>query len=131
MCQRSIPAAIWTTAWFGRLSFDLRGLCFAGEAWKFVRDLENLRCNAGRNTLCGFWRYVRILPDDFSLRRFLANFSVCHELLDLFFVISETKVFRQGKVVISTSPSFFLIKDALVGLRFSQFCTPGSGLTKG
>ena len=26
---------------------------------------------------------------------------------------------------------FFLIKDALVGLRFSQFCTPGSGLTKG
>ena len=32
---------------------------------------------------------VRILPDDFSLRRLLANFSVCHELLDLFFVISE------------------------------------------
>ena len=38
-----------------------------------------------------FWRYVRNLPDDFSFRRFLANFSVCHELLDLFFVISETK----------------------------------------
>ena len=52
-----------------------------------------------------FWRYVRILPDDFSLRRFLANFSVCHELLDLFFVISEA--FRQGKVVISKSASFF------------------------
>ena len=30
-----------------------------------------------------FWRFVRILPDDFSLRRLLANFSVCHELLDL------------------------------------------------
>ena len=54
-----------------------------------------------------FWRYVRILPDDFSWRRFLANFSVCHELLDLFFVISETKAFRQGKVVISKSASFF------------------------
>ena len=72
-----------------------------------------------------FWRYVRILPNDFSLRRFLANFSVCHELLDLFFVISETKAFRQGKVVISKSASFFLIKDALVELHFS------SGLTKG
>ena len=36
-----------------------------------------------------FWRFVCLLPDDFSLRRFFANFSVCHELLDLFFVISE------------------------------------------
>ena len=53
-----------------------------------------------------FWRFVRILPDDFSLRRLLANFSLCHELLDLFFVISETKTFRQGKVVISKSASF-------------------------
>ena len=78
-----------------------------------------------------FWRHVRILPDDFSLTRLLANFSVCHELLDLFFVISETKAFRQGKVVISKSASFFLIKGALVGLQFSQLCTPGSGLTKG
>ena len=33
-----------------------------------------------------FWGYVRILPDDFSLRRFLANFSVRHELLGLFFL---------------------------------------------
>ena len=54
-----------------------------------------------------FWRYVCILPDDFSLRRFLANFSVCHELLDLFFVIGVTKTFRQGKVVMSKSASFF------------------------
>ena len=61
----------------------------------------------------------------------MANFSVCQELLDLFFVISETKTFRQGKVVKSKSAFFFLIKDALVGLSFSQFCTPGSGLTKG
>ena len=52
----------------------------------------------------------------------MANFSVCHELLDLFFVISETKNFKQGKVVISKNASFFLIKDALVGLLFSQFC---------
>ena len=54
-----------------------------------------------------FWCHVRILRDDFSLRRLLANFTVCHELLDLFFVISETKAFRQGKVVISKSASFF------------------------
>ena len=61
------------------------------------RELHTLR----------FWRFVRILPDDFSLRRFLANFSVCHELLDLFFVISEANTFRQGKVVINKSASFF------------------------
>ena len=54
-----------------------------------------------------FWRYVRILADDFSLRRFLANFSVCHKLLDLLFVIGETKAFILGKVVISKSASFF------------------------
>ena len=78
-----------------------------------------------------FWRFVSIPPDDFSLRRLLANFSVCHEFLDLFFVFSETKTFRQGKVVISKSASFFLINDALAGLLFSQICSPGSGLTKG
>ena len=78
-----------------------------------------------------FWRFVRILPDDFFLRRLVANFSVCHQLLDLFFEISVIRTFRQGKVVISKSASFFLIKDALAGLHFSQFCTPGSGLTKG
>ena len=53
-----------------------------------------------------FWRFVGILPDDFSLRRFLANFSVCHKLLDLFFVISEANTFRQGKVVINKNASF-------------------------
>ena len=61
------------------------------------RELHTLR----------FWRFVRILPDDFSFRPFLANFSVCHELLDLFFVISEANSFRQGKVVINKSGSFF------------------------
>ena len=61
------------------------------------RELHTLR----------FGRFVRILPDDFSLRRFLANFSVCHELLDLFFVISEANTFRQGKVVMSKSASLF------------------------
>ena len=55
------------------------------------RELHTLR----------FWRFVRILPDDFFLRRFLANFSVCHELLDLFIMISKANNFRQGKVVIS------------------------------
>ena len=52
VCQRSIPA-----------TFDLRGLCLAGEAWKFVRDLENLRCNAGSNTLCGFGAMYAFFPD--------------------------------------------------------------------
>ena len=61
------------------------------------RELHTLR----------FWRFVHILPNDFSLRRFLANFSVLHELLDLFFVISDANTFRQGKVVISKSASFF------------------------
>ena len=80
-----------------------------------------------------FWCHVRILRDDFSLRRLLANFSVCHAyaLLDLFFVISETKAFRQDNVVLGKSASSFLMKDALVGLHFSQLCTPGGGLTKG
>ena len=100
------------TAWLGSLSFELRKLCLAGEAWKFVSDLENLRCNAGSYilvvwVLCWRFQFVRILPDDFSLRRLLANFSVCHELMDLFFVISEANTFRQGKVVISKSASFF------------------------
>ena len=50
----------------------------------------------------------------------------------IFFVISETNIFRQGKVVISKSASFlFMIKDALVLWHSFQFCTPGSGLTKG
>ena len=42
------------SAWFGHLSFDLRELCLPVEAWQFVSDLENLRSNAGSNTLCGF-----------------------------------------------------------------------------
>ena len=53
-----------------------------------------------------FWRFVRILHGDFSLARLLANFSVCHKLLDMFFLISETNTFRQVEVVISKSASF-------------------------
>ena len=68
-----------------------------GELEKQRRKQHSLR----------FWRFVRIQEDDFSLRRLLGNFSVCHKLLDLFFVISETKTFREGKVVISKSASFF------------------------
>ena len=74
-----------------------------GELEMERRELHTLR----------FWRFVRILPDDFSLRQFLANFSVCHELLDLFFVISETNTFRQGKVVINKSAWFFWYKTLL------------------
>ena len=76
-------------------SLEVRQL--PGELEMQRRELHTLR----------FWRFLRILPDDFSLRRFLANFSVCHELLDLFFVISEANTFRKGKVVINKSASFF------------------------
>ena len=107
ICQCSISAAIQTTAWFGHPSFDLRELCLAGEAWK----LQTLQ----------FWRYVRIIPDDFFLTKFLANFWVCNELLDLCFVISETKTFRQGKVVISKSASFFWKKVLFWVCIFSSF----------
>ena len=68
-----------------------------GKVEMECRELHTLR----------FWRFVRILPDDSSLRRFLANFSVCHELKDLFFVISKANTFRQGKVVMNESASFF------------------------
>ena len=43
-------------------SFDLRELCPAGEAWKFVSYLENLRCNAGSYTLCGFGALSAFFP---------------------------------------------------------------------
>ena len=46
---------------------------------------------------------------------------MCHELLDLFFVINEANTFRQGKVVISKFCFFVLIKDALAGLHFLNF----------
>ena len=68
-----------------------------------------------------FWRFVCILPDDFSLRRLLANFSVCHELLDLFFVISEANTFRQVKVVINKSASFKRVFDKRRSCRIAFF----------
>ena len=107
VCQRSIPAAIQTTAWFGHLSFDLRELCLPWGSLEVCQRPGELEKQRRKQHSLWFWRFVRILPDDFSLRRLLANFSVCHKLLDLFFVISETKTFRQGKVVISKSASFF------------------------
>ena len=50
--QCSIPAAIETTC-FLSLSFDLREVCLTGEASKFVKDMEKLRCNARNYTLHG------------------------------------------------------------------------------
>ena len=70
--------------------------------WPGELEMERTELHALR-----FWRFVRILPDDFSLRRFLANFSVCLDFLDLFFVISEANTFRQGKVVVNKSALFF------------------------
>ena len=60
------------------------------------RELHTLR----------FWRFVCILPDDFSLRRFWQTFSV-PRTFGFVFVISEANSFRQGKVVINKSASFF------------------------
>ena len=129
VCQRSIRAAVWTTAWFGRLSFDLKELCLAGEAWKFVSDLEKLRCNAGSNTLYG----VGAMYAFFLMTSFWYDFGKLFSVPRISrFVFRDQweKAVRQGKVVISKS-AFFSIKDALVWLQFSQIFTPGSGLTKG
>ena len=82
VCQRSIPAAMWTTAWFGHLSFDLRELCLPGEAWKFVSDLENLR-STGSNTFFGFsglyaYFLMTSLWDDFwQIFQCATNFWTC------------------------------------------------------
>ena len=88
------------------------------------RELHTLR----------FWRFVRILPDNFSLRRFLANVSVCHELLDLFFVISEPISSRKGKVVINKSASFFFDKRRSCRIAFFSILYswqwPHKGLTQ-
>ena len=69
--------------WFWSLSFDLRELCIAGEAWKFVSDLENLRCNEGSYTSCGFgtlyaFFLVTSVWDDFwQTFQCTTNFWIC------------------------------------------------------
>ena len=85
--------SIWENASLGKLGI----LSVTWRNWDAMQEENSLR----------FRHFVRILPDDFSLRRLFANFSVCHKLLDLFSVISETNTFRQGKVVISKSASLF------------------------
>ena len=101
---------VYPSIWENSALLESLEVCqWPGELEMQRRELHTLR----------FWRFVRILPDDFSLRRLLANVSVRHELSDLFFVISETNTFRQGKVVIIKQKCFiFLIKDALVELAF-------------
>ena len=87
VCKRSIPAVIETTAGFGSLSFDLRELCLAGEASKFVSDLENWRWNAGSNTCCGFgalyaFFVMTSLWDDFrQTSQCATNFWICFSWL--------------------------------------------------
>ena len=66
----------------------------------------------------------------FTFEATLAHFSVSHERLDLFFMISEASTCRQRKVVISKRVSFFLINDLLIEWHVSQICTPGSGIPK-
>ena len=72
-------SVVWTSIFLSKRTLPSWGsleVCQRpGELEKQRRKQHSLR----------FWRFVRILPDDFSLRRFLANFSVCHELLDLLF----------------------------------------------
>ena len=92
-------SVVWTSIFRSERNLPCWGSL---EVRKWPAELEMQRKK--QHTL-RFWRYVHILPDDFSLRRFLANFSVCHEFLDPFFVISDAKAFRQGKVVISKSAS--------------------------
>ena len=88
--------------------------CIQHYLWVIAKVTEDRRPLLGREptphkltcTKEGWSGTTRIPSDDFSLRRLLANFLVCHELLDLFFVISETNTFRQGKVVTRKSASF-------------------------
>ena len=67
-----------------------------------------------------FWRYVSILRDDFSLRRFLANFSVCHKFWICF--SSSVRQKHSDKVRFNKQKCFFFpIIDALVVLHFLNF----------
>ena len=50
--------------------------------------------------------FVRILVPRLSLRRLLANFSMSHERVGLFFMISEASTCRQRTVVMSKSVFF-------------------------
>ena len=77
-----------------------------------------------------FWRYIRILPDDVFETIFGKLFSV-PRTFGFVFRDQWDKSFQTRKGCNKQKCFFFLIKNALVGLRFSQFCTPGSGLTKG
>ena len=100
VCQRSIPAAIWTTAWLEVYSSIWENSALLGKLGSSSVTWRTWDRTQGATHLA-VGCFVRILPDDFSLRRFLANFSVCHELLELFFMISEANTLRQGKVVIT------------------------------
>ena len=101
---------------------SLKGLAVTGRTWDATQRATHLVVLA----LC-----THSHPDDFPLRRYLAKFLGCHELLDVFFSCQWGKYFLTRQVCSKQSCFVFLIKDALVGLHFSQFCTFGSGLTKG
>ena len=78
-----------------------------------------------------FWPCVRILPDDFSLWLFFVKFFSVPRTFGFVFRDQWDKSFQTSKCCNQQKCFFSLIKAALVGLYFFQFCTPNSGLTKG
>ena len=70
-------SVVWTSV------FRSERTRLAGEAWKFVSDLENLKCNAGSNTLCGFGAMYAFFMmtsfwDDFwQTFQWASNFWIC------------------------------------------------------
>ena len=92
---------VWTSVFQSERSLPCLGsleVCqWPGELEMQRRKLQTLQ----------FWRYVRILLKASFEMIFGKLFSVPRTFGFLFFVISETKTFRKGKVAISKSASFF------------------------
>ena len=87
--------SIWESS---ALPGRLRRLSVTWRAWDATQG-------AAHFTVLALCTHSSLWP---LFEKILANFSVCHELLDLFFfVIREASTFRQGKVVVTKSASFF------------------------
>ena len=131
--QRSIPAAIYTTVWFGSLSFDLREVCLPAEAWKSVSDMEGMRCNTtSRNyTLMGTCCFERNLLARFSSRpcdfwtifQWPVNVWIC-------FPWSVKQVLVDNERLWWAEVFLFSDKRRVLERLVSQICNPGSGIPK-
>ena len=108
VCQRSIPAAIYTTDWFGSQSCDSREVCLDGKASKFFSNLVKLGCNTGNCTLCGLDPFYALflivfetnLRKHFRVPRIFGGWFVLH-------FNTDANTVRQGKFSMSKSASFF------------------------